>query len=394
MTGLTASHLGLDVATWPTTADGCRLDDLRAVVEHPTGIASPTASERAGDIPVYDAARLRSAVGSGGVRERAVRCELAENLLRGPGIVVIREAIETAAVDRVSDAFRAIIELERETGVGGGDHYARPGANDRVWNALEKLAVADPDAFIDYYRSDMIALAAEAWLGPDYQMSSQVNVVNPGGEAQRPHRDYHLGFMTEEEAANYPAHAHLLSPVLTLQGAVAHGDMGVESGPTKLLPHSQRYGPGYLAWRRPEFIDYFEANCVQLPLASGDAVFFNPAVFHAAGTNRTADVRRMANLLQISSSMGRAMERIDRRRMSLCLYPALQARLAAGLGRADADRVVAASAEGYPFPADLDVDKPVNGLRPPSQADRVRTALTEGWSPERLAEDLPPGPAG
>ena len=36
--------------------------------------------------------------------------------------------------------------------------------------------------------------------------------------------------------AAYPAHLHRMSPVLTLQGAVAHCDMPVESGPTMLLP--------------------------------------------------------------------------------------------------------------------------------------------------------------
>ena len=32
-----------------------------------------------------------------------------------------------------------------------------------------------------------------------------------------------------------------MSPVLTLQGAVAHCDMPIESGPTMLLPYSQRF---------------------------------------------------------------------------------------------------------------------------------------------------------
>ena len=49
-------------------------------------------------------------------------------------------------------------------------------------------------------------------------------------------------------------------------------------------------------------VAYFARNCVQLPLAKGDAVFFNPALFHGAGTNRTADVRRMAHLLHVSSA--------------------------------------------------------------------------------------------
>ena len=146
-------------------------------------------------------------------------------------------------------------------------------------------------------------------------MTSQVNVVNPGGAGQTVHRDYHLGFQSPKTSAEFPAHVHALSPVLTLQGAVAHCDMPVETGPTLYLPHSQKYPHGYLAYWLPEFQEYFVAHHVQLPLAKGDAVFFNPALFHAAGSNHTTDVRRMANLLQVSSAFGRAMETVDRRRV-------------------------------------------------------------------------------
>ena len=179
----------------------------------------------------------------------------------------------------------------RHTAGGGrraGDHFAAAGQNDRIWNALEKLALRAPEVFADYYANNLIAAVCRAWLGPGYQVTSQINVVNPGGAAQTAHRDYHLGFASAERAARFPAHVHRLSPVLTLQGAVAHTDMPAETGPTMYLPHSQKYLPGYLAWRQPEFREYFEANHVQLPLAKGDAVFFNPAVFHAAGANRTA----------------------------------------------------------------------------------------------------------
>ena len=108
------------------------------------------------------------------------------------------------------------------------------------------------------------------------------------------------------------AHAHQLSPFLTLQGAVAHCDMPLESGPTLYLPFSQTFTPGYFAYRKPEFAAWFDAHRVQLPLAKGDAAFFNPALFHAAGHNRTSDIRRIGNLLQVSSAYGRAMESVDR----------------------------------------------------------------------------------
>lgn len=161
-------------------------------------------------------------------------------------------------------------------------------------------------------------------------MTAQLNVVNPGGAAQSPHRDYHLGFQTAEAVAAYPAHVHLFSPQLTLQGAIAHVDAPIEAGPTLLLPHSQKYPAGYLATARPEFRSYFDAHAVQLPLKKGDMLFFSPALFHAAGTNRTADVRRMVNLFQVSSAYGRAMEAIDRTAMCKALYPVLLAAEADG----------------------------------------------------------------
>ncbi len=179
--------------------------------------------------------------------------------------------------------------------------------------------------------------------------------------------------------------------MLTLQGAVAHCDMPVESGPTMYLPHSQKYEPGYLAWRLPEFRACFEERHVQLPLAKGDAVFFNPALFHAAGTNRSAGIRRMANLLQISSAFGRAMESVDREAVVNAVFPVLLKRRAEGAGERWLENVVAASAEGYPFPTDLDSDPPVDGLAPPSQADVVRRALREEWAPDVLRAELRAG---
>src|ERR1700752_2850975 len=104
-------------------------------------------------------------------------------------------------------------------------------------------------AFADYYANDALAVVCQAWLGPRYQVTSQVNVVNPGGKQQVPHRDYHLGFVPDEHLVDYPAHLHRTSPVLTLQGAVAHCDMPVESGPTMLLPFSQRFEGGYIAFK-------------------------------------------------------------------------------------------------------------------------------------------------
>ena len=367
----------------------CDLEAFVALVEQPIDHADyPLAARITQGVPAYDASTLANGPTPDAEHRAALRDELSRALVEGPGIVLLESAVPVAAVDRASAVFWGLIAAQHARGGPLGDHFAKPGANDRVWNALEKLTTSNPDAFIDYHRSDAIAVACEAWLGPRYQLTEQVNVVNPGGEAQHPHRDYHMGFLTDDEAEQFPLHAHLLSPLLTLQGAIAHCDMGTETGPTMYLPHSHKYELGYLAWRRPEFIEYFAQNRVQLPLRTGDAVFFSPAMFHAAGHNRTAGVRRMANLLQISSAFGRATEAVDRARMVEAVYPWLRSRLASDLDRAAAANVVSACAEGYAFPTNLDRDQPVDGLAPPSQADLMNRALDEDWTPERLRNEL------
>ena len=369
-----------------TEAD-CDLDDLAALVDqHTDATAYPHADRVVDEVLVYDAKSLRDTVAAEG--PDSVSAELVAALTDGPGIVVLENAfIDTSVVDRVTASFEAMIADERAQGGPAGDHFAAPGANDRVWNALEKLAVRDPGAFVDYYANDVVALLSRAWLGPAYQVTSQVNVVRPGGQRQDPHRDYHLGFLSNEVVEQYPTHVHLLSPVLTLQGAVAHSDMPVESGPTMYLPYSHQYAPGYLAWRRPEFRDFFLERYVQLPLRKGDAAFFNPALFHGAGTNHSADVQRCANLLQVSSAFGRAMEHVDRGKVSKAVYPALAALHATG-DRAAVVNAVAAAAEGYPFPTNLDRDQPIGGLTPLAQSDILHRALEEGWDAARVVEEL------
>jgi ectoine hydroxylase-related dioxygenase (phytanoyl-CoA dioxygenase family) len=374
--------------TWLSEND-CDLGGLRSLVEQSTDPRDyPYASRTERNVLLYDSDRLRAAAATAAGR-RDVQAELVRALTDGPGIVVFRRAFpDLSVVDRATGAFDALIADQRASGATAGDHFARPGANDRVWNAMEKMALRDPEAFTDYYANDIVALVSAAWLGPGYQITSQVNVVNPGGAAQTVHRDYHLGFLPNDVAAAYPAHVHHLSPVLTLQGAVAHCDMPVESGPTMYLPHSQKYEPGYLAWRLPEFHEYFEANHIQLPLAKGDAAFFNPALFHAAGTNRSAGIKRMANLLQVSSAFGRAMETVNREAMVNAVFPVLLKRKAEGAGLDWLEAVVSACAEGYPFPTNLDLDPPVDGLAPLSQADIVRRAVSDDWTPEALRDAL------
>ena len=373
-----ASSLTTTNRAWIEASD-CDLDDFRALVSVETNPA---------DYPLATDVRLGALVYSPAAVEGADRHELQTELIHalsdGPGVVVFEGAFDDDVVDRASEAFAALIEAQRAAGGVAGDHFGKAGANDRVWNAAQKLALHSPDVFADYYANDTLALVSQAWLGPRYQVTSQVNVVNPGGAQQVPHRDYHLGFVDVEHLAAYPAHMHRMSAALTLQGAVAHCDMPLESGPTMLLPHSQKFVGGYVAFYEQEFIDFFATRQVQVPLCKGDAVFFNPALMHGAGANSSTTIRRMANLLQISSPFGRAMESLDRTAMVRAVYPSLLAMKAAGRSVQDLANAVNATAEGYPFPTNLDNDQPIGSLAPPSQVDTVLAALADGLTPEQL----------
>ena len=354
------------------TSEAVRLADFSRICAQRANVEDyPLSAEVVSNVPIYQARTLRNS-------ERLVVMNELHQLFRdGPGVMVVRGAYEDLeVVDRHSRVFETIFAQEAARGVAA-DHFAKAGSNGRIWNSLQKAALESPASFVEYYANPLLGLIAEAWLGPGFQVTAQVNVVHPGGQAQQPHRDYHLGFQTNDVVERFPLPLHLLSQYLTLQGAVAHSEMPLETGPTQLLPFSQQYALGYLAWRRAEFIDYFQQHAVQLPLNKGDLLFFNPALFHAAGTNRTQGTQRMANLLQISSAFGKPMEALDRDRMMLAVYPELLANTAQNAEAINA--VIACTADGYSFPTNLDTDPPLQGLAPQTGQQLMQQALSERW---------------
>ena len=374
---------------WLEEMDGDFGTFLTQVTTQTNPRSVPLASQIEKQIPIYSGEVVRAASDQPSHR-KALLTEWTKVFLSGAGIIVIKNGIEnTAIVDRASEVFSQIIESEKTETLGGGDHFAQAGANDRIWNALEKHCLIDPHNFTEYYANDAIAMGAEAWLGRGYQVTAQVNCVKPSGKAQKPHRDYHLGFMSPTQTLDYPTHVHAMSPFLTLQGAVAHCDMPLESGPTKLLPFSQKFLEGYLVFEQEQYRDYFEANHIQLTLEKGDVLFFNPAVMHAAGDNVSADIYRMANLLQISSAFGRAMETVNRSKMSKALFPVLKDfSNRKTLTNRQLNNAIHACAEGYSFPTNLDLDPPIGGLAPKSQSQIIKEALEQNLSTAQFTEIL------
>ena len=336
------------------------------------------------DIPFYDGHKLRAMDNN---KLHHVKQEWVDCWTNGAGVLIINDFYsDTKIVDDMSDVMYKILENEQLDKNTVGDHFAKQGANKRIWNVLEKSAIENPQAFINYYSNSLLGTVCEAWLGPGYTMTAQVNLVPPNSPAaQAPHRDYHLGFQLDDEVAKFPIHAQTMSSLLTLQGAIAHIDMPVESGPTRFLPYSQQYNLGYQIYRHDDFKTYFEEHAVQLHLKKGDAVFFNPALMHGAGANKSKDVQRLANLLQISSPFGKPMEMIDHDRIQLACYEALNSKTPTD---DDLDTLLTIMSDSYPFPTNLDRDAPESNLTPVSSKELLLKALDQGLEKTQYEETL------
>lgn len=273
---------------------------------------------------------------------------IATALESGPGVVIIRGAYPNhKLLDSVTHTFYDLIEKADHQ----ADHFTA-GSNQRLWNAVGKLANVRPDLFAEYYGNPWLHLCCRAWLGPLYQITAQVNVVVPGGVGQTGHRDYHLGFFPESLAQEMPVAFHEFSQRLTLQGAIVHCDVPLQMGPTRFVLGSQIESDGYKTFRTNRQQRRFEKEACAVPLEKGDLVVFNPRIFHAAGTNETSDPR-LVNLVQVSSAMAKPMESLDFESMISALYPFLQA-----LDDQTLDAVCRVITDAYPFPTNLDTDPP------------------------------------
>jgi hypothetical protein len=76
------------------------------------------------------------------------------------------------------------------------------------------------------------------------------------------------------------------------------------------------------------------------------------------------------------------METVDRTAMCSALFPVLRS------FPGSVENVVAASAEGYAFPTNLDKDQPIGGLAPQTQAGLMVQALAENWDEDHFEEAL------
>jgi len=70
--------------------------------------------------------------------------------------------------------------------------------------------------------------------------------------------------------------------------------------------------------------------------------------------------------------------------MSRAVFPVLRQ----GSPGIDVANVIASTAEGYPFPTNLDRNPPIGGLAPRTMADFLAEAVREGWTDAQLDDVL------
>lgn len=363
------------------------LEAFQKLTTESESIRYPLAKSIVRNIPVYELPAISSLTPE---QHAALQDEWYHILLSGPGVFATKRLYaDKALLESVNKVYSDIIAEEAKRAGKRGDHFAGSGANDRIWNSFSKHCLQDPESFLEYYSNPWLPLISSAWLGPHHRLTAQVNVVKPGAKAQISHRDYHIGFQDNESCAKFPKAVQVASQFLTLQGAVAHSDMPLESGPTRLLPFSQKFEEGYMAYRIPEFQNYFLEKYVAVPLEQGDGLFFNPALFHAAGENTSESIIRSANLLQISSAFGKPMETIETLPLIERTWDGLVALYKKhGLSN-EVKAFVGNVAEGYPFPTNLDRRVPESaGMAPQSEQDLLIKGLEGGWTKTELLTEV------
>ena len=310
---------------WLVDAD-YDIDAFRQLVgrtTQPEQVPHATTIQR--NLPIYDAAALHD-INRDPAQRRALLGEMAWVLGQGPGALAIKGGLdqEHNRLDDATEIFQTIIAEQHAAG-RADRRPLRQARVERPRVELSREARRSPTRRVRRLLHPPMRSPSAARRGWDRTTRSadRSTASTLAAPPQSPHRDYHVGFYEPDQMDRFPRHVHLMSQALTLQGAVAHTDMPLESGPTMLLPFSQLAHAGFIAALRPEFQEVFHEFKVQLPLTKGDVVFFNPAVMHGAGANRTTDFHRINNLLQVSSAFGRTMETMNTDLTTLAAYPHL-----------------------------------------------------------------------
>lgn len=216
-----------------------------------------------------------------------------------------------------------------------------------------------------------------------------------------------LSHVPTEHIPSYPIMSQMASQLQTLQGAVAHTDMPLECGPTRLAPFSHQFQKGYMALKNPEYISIVDKYMSQLPLKRGDAIIFNPACFHQPGINTTENARE-ACLFQIANTWTVHMVLIDRKEMAKSVWPVMKrwAKQAEKPGQINGggkphktqhqlDALISATCEDTTYSVNWRVGKvskhkneKTDVQATQTQVQAIHAALKEGWDDDKVYKTL------
>jgi ectoine hydroxylase-related dioxygenase (phytanoyl-CoA dioxygenase family) len=209
-----------------------------------------------------------------------------DELLTGPGAVVIRNAFDADQVAAARDLIMNYSgETEKETHFQGANadklHLQR-----RVWNLLAKGEI-----FESMVQHPDVVRITSAFLGNKFHLGSiAANRLLPGGPGQEPHIDYPYWDLYEREG--FPARINSSYP-LNLQITIPLDPFNDVSGASAFLAGSQ----GTLLYPEKTDRDRFHAECDRMSGNPGDALIFNGMVWHCAMPNNS-DHDRTAVLIE------------------------------------------------------------------------------------------------
>ena len=129
-------------------SEECNLADFQKIIDQKLEIGSvPNAKEIKKNIPIYDIDELQNIFQSETLKFELM-AEWAWVLRESSGAIVLRNAYkDVSIIDEATQLYEDIIAEEKLTSGGAADHFAAAGANDRIWNSLQKLCESSPDTF-------------------------------------------------------------------------------------------------------------------------------------------------------------------------------------------------------------------------------------------------------
>lgn len=190
----------------------------------------------------------------------------AKQALSGPGIVILRQAVERKAL---GDAFRTVTD-----DLCGLDASAAKRTGVRVGNGryMVTLNLEPPFDRPELFASPPLLAVARATLGVDVIINSLTVVIAlPGADAQRPHVDHRMLFPSDEATS-------VAIPPYALTAIVPLLDLSSSTGSTEVWPRGPLMAtPDLWASKLP--------GSTVLPLALGDAGIIDYRVCHGGTAN-------------------------------------------------------------------------------------------------------------